>query len=128
MKFGGTRKWIVIDHQASSLFDVISGGSFTPTNVTQTKWKSLIEKATLEEYRNIQGFNIDIPGKQKSKKMRMRIGLLACKEEKCSSCIGFGVSITGCGGQSKTTACGSVHACHGAIQNNNKAFGYILVQ
>ena len=127
MKFDRARKWIVIGHQASSLFDVISGGSFTPTNVTQTKWKSLIEKATLEQYRNIQGFNIDIPGKEQSNKMRMRIGLLACKENKCSSCIGFGVSITGCGGQWKTTACGSVHACHG-YQNNNDAFGFILVQ
>jgi hypothetical protein len=128
---GGTEadtKWIAIDHQASSLFDVIANGTFTATNIAKSKWKSLIVGSSLQQNCNKQGFNI--PVGQSNRKMYVRIGLVAndandCKT--CNSCIGFGISITGCFGAVKKKACGSIHAC-GNLQNNIAAFGYILVQ
>ena len=138
-------QWITIDQKASSLFNVISDGNFTPTNISLSKWKSLIQKSTLQEYRNKQGFNI--PGRQQDGKILVRIGLLACRKKncescnsetkcnscecnlfECNSCIGFGAAITGCCGASKEKACGSIHACRAGTQNNIDAFGYILVQ
>ncbi|CAB4000290.1 Hypothetical predicted protein, partial [Paramuricea clavata] len=99
---GGTEtdiKWIVIDHQASSLFDVIAKGKFTATNITKSKWKSLIHGSSLQENCNTQGFNIR--GGRHNRRMYVRIGLVANGENdcnSCNSCIGFGVSITGCNG------------------------------
>jgi hypothetical protein len=121
-------KWIAIDHQASSLFDVIAYDNFTATNITKSKWKSLINGSTLQQNCNTQGFNIR--GGQSNRKMYVRIGLVANNEtdcNTCNSCIGFGISITACDGHVKKKACGSIHAC-GNLQNNIAAFGYILVQ
>ncbi|CAB4032324.1 Hypothetical predicted protein, partial [Paramuricea clavata] len=104
-------KWILIDHEASSLFDVIAEDNFTATNITKSKWQSLIYGSSLQENCNIQGFNIR---GGESRKMYIRIGLVAndqndCKT--CNSCIGFGISIPGCYGLVQKKACGSIHAC-----------------
>jgi hypothetical protein len=128
---GGTGtepKWIAIDQQASSLFDIIAEDKFTATNITKSKWRSLIIGSSLQAYCNKEGFNIR--GGQSNTKMYVRIGLVANKENQCdtcSSCIGFGVSITGCRGGVKKKACGNIHACYG-YQTSIAAFGYILVQ
>ncbi|CAB4042883.1 Hypothetical predicted protein, partial [Paramuricea clavata] len=115
---GGTEtdtKWIAIDHQARSLFNVIANGTFTATNITKSKWKSLIDASSLQENCNTQGFNIR--GGYSYMRMYVRIGLVANNENNCNtcnSCIGFGTSITGCGGYVHKKACGSIHACHTA--------------
>ncbi|CAB4035722.1 Hypothetical predicted protein, partial [Paramuricea clavata] len=94
-------KWIAIDHEASSLFDVIANDViFTATNITKPKWKSLVNGSSLQKYCNKQGFNIRED--QSTRKSYVRIGLVAndandCKT--CNSCIGFGTSITGCDGK-----------------------------
>ena len=122
-------KWIAIHHQASSLFDVIADGNFTTTNISKSKWKSLIDDSTLQQYCNIQGFNIR--GGYYYRRMYVRIGLVANNVKHCNtcnSCIGFGASITGsCNYHMKKKACGSIHAC-GHYPKNIAAFGYILVQ
>jgi hypothetical protein len=121
-------KWIAIEHQASSLFDVIAYNNFTATNITKSKWQSLINGLTLQQNCNVQGFNIR--GGQSNRKMYVRIGLVANDEndcKTCNSCIGFGTSIIGCGGDVKKNACGNIYACHDN-QTNIAAFGYILVQ
>jgi hypothetical protein len=121
-------KWIAIDHQASSLFDVIADDNFTATNITKSKWKSLINGSSVQQNCNTQGFNIR--GGESNWKMHVRIGLVANDEtdcNTCNSCIGFGISVTACGGRVKKKACGNIHACKN-LQNDIAAFGYILVQ
>ena len=133
MKVGGSAetdtKWIAIDHQASSLFDVIADGNFTATHITKSKWESLIDDSTLHQYCNIQGFNIR--GRYYYRRMHVRIGLVANQQNDCNtfnSCIGFGASITACNSRVNKKACGSIyHAC-GYYPDNIAAFGYILVQ
>jgi hypothetical protein len=132
MKVGGgaetNTKWITIDHQASSLFDVIADGNFTATNISKSKWKSLIDDSTLQQYCNIQGFNIR--GGYSHWRMYVRIGLVANQQNDCNtcnSCIGFGASITRCYNHATKKACGSIHACVD-YPNSITAFGYILVQ
>ena len=133
MKVKENKQWITIGQKASSLFNVISDGNFTQTNISLSKWKSLIHNSTLQACPYKQGFNI--PGGQEHGKILVRIGLLACEKENCKqynrhncySCVGFGAAIKGCGDASKTKACGSIHACYG-YQNNIEAFGYILVK
>ena len=121
-------KWIAINHEASSLFDVIADDNFTATNITKSKWKSLIDGLSVQEYCNKQGFNIR--GGQSNRKMYVRIGLVANEANDCNtcnSCIGFGTSITGCDDEVRRSACGNIHACH-STNINTAAFGYILVQ
>ncbi len=120
--------WIAIHHKASSLFNVIAAGKFTPTNVAKSKWRLLIADSSLQQDCNRQGFNIR--GGNHHRRMYVRIGLVAnngniCNS--CNSCIGLGASITGCDSKVRRRACGNIYAC------NNKnidtpAFGYILVQ
>ena len=120
--------WVVIDHEASSLFEVIANDNFTATNITKSKWNSLISGSSLQQYCIIQGFNIR--GGKSKRKIYVRIGLVANQESHCNSfnsCIGFGTLVKGCKGSVKKKACGSIHDC-GYYQNNIAAFGYILVQ
>jgi hypothetical protein len=119
-------KWIVIEHQASSLFNVIANGTFTATNIT--KWKSLIKASSLQEKCKKQGFNIH--GGQDDRKMYVRIGLVANQQnhcETCNSCIGFGYSITGCDGKVRRRSFGNIYVCDFSVRID-AAFGYILVQ
>jgi hypothetical protein len=121
-------KWIVIEHQASSLFNVIANGTFTATNITKSKWKLLIKDSSLQEKCNKQGFNIH--GGRHDRKMYVRIGLVANQQdhcESCNSCIGFGISITGCDGEVRRKSFGNIYVC-GYTSRNDAAFAYILVQ
>ena len=121
-------KWIAIDHEASSLFNLIANGKFTAANIKKSKWESLIDGSSLQQNCNKQEFNIG--GGNSNKRMYLRIGLAANEQndcKTCNSCIGFGTSITGCDGKVRDRACGNVHVCR-EHQNNIAAFGYILVQ
>ena len=128
---GGTKtntKWIAINHQASSLFNVIANGTFTATNINRSKWQSLIKGSSLQEKCNKEGVNIH--GGRNDRKMYVRIGIVANDNRycnSCNSCIGFGTSITGCDDKVRKMACGNIHAC-GRKDKNTPAFGYILVQ
>jgi hypothetical protein len=122
-------KWIVIEHQASSLFNVIANGTFTGTNITKSKWKLLIKGSSLQEKCNKQGFNIH--GGRHDRKMYVRIGLVANQQNdcnSCNSCIGFGISITGCDGIVRRMSFGNIIYVCGFSGRNDAAFGYILVQ
>ena len=131
MKVNGNTKWIVLNHQASSLFDVIADvKTFTKTNVGKPSWKSLIVTSSLQQNCFKEGFNIN--GGRSDRKMYVRVGLVADNGHDCSSCnsfIGFGASITGCDGKVKLKACGNVYACRSKENDVNIAgFGYIFVQ
>ena len=124
MKKGDHRsiKWIGINHEANSLFEVIANRKFTETSIGRKHWKSLISGSTLQTYCNKEGFNIN-PGR----KTHVRIGLVANNENDCHSCnsgIGFGASVRGCGENVKDIACGNVYKCVSHLP----VFGYILVQ
>ena len=122
-------KWIAIEHQASSLFNVIAGDTFTETDINKSKWKSLIKGSSLQNNCNKEGFNIR-EEQYNNRKSYIRIGLVANQEDDCdtcNSCIGFGTSITGCDDRVRRKACGNIHACWNT-DKNIAAFGYILVQ
>ena len=128
MKVNDDTKWIVINHQASSLFDVIAGGTFEDINVGKNKWLSLMDNSVLYEYRVREGFNI----RRESNRFQVRIGMKSNKENKgCTGCvksyIGFGMTVLGCDDVIQTT-CGNIAICSETNNKNTAAFGYILVQ
>ena len=130
MKVNGVTKWIVIDYQASSLYNVIADGDFKHTNVGKNAWLFLMEGSRLQENCDEEGFNINRES-YRSAHLKVRIGIMAnnqndCKS--CNSCIGFGTSVRGCGGQIRNTTCGNIAICNELNNKNTPAFGYIFVQ
>ena len=58
INIGEVTNWFAVRHQASSLFDVITGGNSMKTTVGKSAWKSLIVGSVLQENCNEEGFNI----------------------------------------------------------------------
>ncbi len=138
MKVNGVTKWIVIDHQASSLYNVIAPGTFQDTNIGKEAWKSLYDGSRFQENCNKEGFNIESinPNTGEKSYMKVRIGFVANNQEHCESCdtcVGFGTAARGCwnyndDGTVRNTTCGYVAICGHYNNKNTAAFGYILVQ
>ena len=133
MKVNNVTKWIVIDHKASSLFDVIADGVFKNTTVGKDKWSSLMDGLLSEENDNVEGFNIDIPDIPESPTahLKVRIGMILAKPNycnSCDSCFGFGTLVRGCDGETRKTTCGNITVCDELDNKNTAAFGYIFVQ
>ena len=131
MKANGITNWIMIDHQSSSLFDVIEGGTSTKTSLRRNTWKSLIAGSFLQSNCNDEGFNLKCASGDVY--THVRIGIVANNEESCDTCdsyIGFGASFNGCGVQS--TLSGNLAVCsyvsHYDSDTYINTFGYILVQ
>ena len=137
MKVNNVTKWIVIDHRASSLFNVIADGTFQKTTAGKEAWKSLINGSSLQIYCNLEGFDIQ----KKNNRINVayinaRIGIVANNQDdckSCDSCIGFGITARGCGGslddgKVKTSTCGNIATCSHYNNKDTAAFGYILVQ
>ena len=128
MKVNDVTKWTVINHQASSLFN-IADGVFENTKLGNNTWLSLMGGSRLQENCNKEGYNINIPG-HGSSYLKARIGIIANNQndcETCNSCIGFGTSIDGCHGEIKTTR-GNIAICGRLDDKNTSAFGHIFVQ
>ena len=140
MKVNGVTKWIVIDHQASSLFNVIANGAFKQTRARKEAWRSLIDGSLFQRNCNKEGFNIESMNLGSSHKsyMMVRIGFVTNNQyhcESCDPCIGFGTAARGCSnymdadnGTVRNTTCGYITICGHYNNNNTAAFGYILVQ
>ncbi len=139
MKVNGVVKWIVIDHQASSLFNVIADGAFRKTTAGKEAWKSLIDGSGFQQNCNKEGFNVESINSGSSYKsyMKIRIGFVANNQDHCGSCdtcIGFGTTVRGCSGVDwddgtvRNTQCGYIAICSNFNNENTAAFGYILVQ
>ena len=127
MKVNNVTKWIVIDHQQSSLLKVIKEGEKSK-DVERNKWLSLMDGSRLQEKCNKQGFNIK--GDNNSH-LKLRIGIIADNQNNCksfASCIGFGTSVRGCDGKTRKTTCGNIAICGQLDNKNTAAFGYIFVQ
>ncbi len=137
MKVKGVTKWIVIDHHARSLYNVMANGSFQNTTAGKEAWKSLIiDDSSLQRKCNLEGFNIKKPNKYyEGAYINARIGIVANNQgdcESCDSCIGFGITARGCGrilddGSVKTSTCGNIAICGKFNNTDTAAFGYILV-
>jgi hypothetical protein len=134
MKVKNVTKWIEVDHQASSLFDVIADGVFKRTWVGKNKWKSLIDHSLLQEKCNKEGFNFQRNFNHRNNGklyMKIRIGLPANNENDCKtpdSCIGFGISTRLCFGRIGSTTCGGIMFDCWVSDKNVTAFGFILVK
>ena len=135
MKVNNVTKWIVIDHQASSLFNVIEGRGFEETAVGKDNWLSLIDGGELQKYCNKEGFNVENRGHQTHNPdgyIKVRIGIIANNKDHCNSCdscIGFGTSAIGCKFDNirvRNTTCGNIGIC--SHNMNTATFGYILVK
>ena len=130
MKVNNVTKWIVINYNASSLFDVIADGVFINTTAGKNKWLSLMDGALLQENCKVEGFNINIAGFRKSH-LKVRIGIISSHQNdcrNCNSCLGFGTSLRGCDGHEiRNTTCGNIAICH-LNNTNTPTFGYIFVQ
>ena len=132
MKVKSITKWIEVDHPASSLYDVISDGTFKSTNAGKNKWKSLIDDSALQENCDEEGFNFKKKhGILWSNYIKIRIGLAANNENDCESpdsCIGFGISVGGYR-DGKSTSCGNLRFCCWPRRKKNvPAFGFILIK
>ncbi len=137
MKVNNVTKWIVIQHEASSLFNVIADGKFSETNAGKEVWKSLIDGSALQENCNKEGFNVQVKNNAyEVAYVNVRVGLVANNQKNCysvDSTIGFGTSVRGCGacrddGKVRNTTCGNISFCGKINNTNTAAFGYILVQ
>jgi hypothetical protein len=133
MKVDGAIKWIALNYTTNSLHSVIEDGTFKETTVGKEAWKSLIDGLSLQEYCNVEGFNIQgvYTHKEWQWNMNIRIGVVANNEkncDSCDSCIGFGTSVGGCENDVRSTTCGNMAVCHQLNNKNTAAFGYILVQ
>ena len=58
MKVNGVTKWIVINRQATSLFNVIADEDRKDTTAGKDPWRSLMDSSLLDKYCNREGFNI----------------------------------------------------------------------
>ena len=103
MKVNNFTKWIVINHNASSLFDVIADGVFKNTTAGKIKWLSLIDNGELQTGCNREEFNLENLHNTTHNPdgyIKVRIGIISnslpldCNT--CDSCIGFGISAIGC--------------------------------
>ncbi|CAH3185630.1 unnamed protein product, partial [Porites evermanni] len=115
-------KWISLSYSGSSLWHVISNGTYIPTNLTAGEWKKLLDNSKIWENCTQQGFNSG------NENARARIGI-AGDEFRCGaenpfkSRIGFGASGNWYG-MNNDNSCGNEYEGKVSIV----AFGYIFVQ
>ena len=137
MEVQGAKKWIVIEHQASSLFDLIVDSAFKQTTLGPGVWKTLVDNPSLQNKCNREGFNVESINTAYNYNafIKVRIGIVANNQDgcnSCDSCIGFGVSLRGCNGLDtiviRRTTCGNMAICGHFENKDTPAFGYIFVQ
>ncbi|CAH3143014.1 unnamed protein product [Porites lobata] len=122
--------WILVNHSAVSLHDLLSNNNYTQTQVGRATWKSLVNKSSLQNNCNMEGFNV-VSHTGKDNSAITRIGIISNNENDCSSCnsrIGFGSA--GSRGQQKgSNSCGN--EAGNFADNGEKHFKancYIFVQ
>ena len=127
MTVNGDRKWMMLDYEASSLYNLIADGQYRGTSAGKGTWMSLIAGSSLQLNCNREGFNIYF---SYSSRMYARLGLVGNNENDCNTCdswIGFGAYYYGCG-SSAHQACGNRAFCATERVVDIPAFGYLLVQ
>ena len=128
MKIGNQTNFMSINRQASSLYYLIADGLYRPTALGRNYWKTLIgSQASLQLNCNREGFNIVCDRPNTNNHARARIGILANRENYCTSVdskIGFGMQ----GIPDDSNTCGNAAKEGDNGPKQIKSFGYILVQ
>ena len=127
MKTGGFKSWQKLSYVADSLYSLIRGDVYHPTNIGRDAWKKLVPGSSLQRNCNKEGFNVRI-SKDKGPS-RVRIGIIGNQENDChspDSRIGIGGAGTHCG-QDNSNSVGNTAKCHPDNGNKNiKSFGYVF--
>ena len=129
MTVNSDRRWMVLNYEASSLYNLIADGQYRNTTAVKNTWKSLIASSALQEKCNLQGFNINKSWTYNTNIMKARLAFAANNEDDCESpdsWIGYGVRYIGWQVDIHL-ACGN-HVGYGKPRKHIPAFGYILVQ
>ena len=123
MKVNNVTNSILLNHNASSLYNVIADGNYIETNAGREEWLSLIKGASLQQKCNKEGFNLQLHN------MNLRIGFAGNNQDNCGTCdsfIGFGIyKRRGINNEWKWSS-GNIN-----LQGSwrfLKSFGYIFVQ
>ena len=87
MTVNGDRKWMMLDYEASSLYNLMEDGQYRKTTAGRPAWYSLIAGSSLQPNYNKEGFGVFDNGL-----VKMRIGFTANNNNDClspDSCIGL---------------------------------------
>ena len=94
MSRNGVTNWILVNYAATSLYNVIAGGSYHATSVGKKEWESLIHRSRVQWHDNKEGFNV----KFSHDNLKLRIGVAGKNYrqycETCDSVIGFGIAMS----------------------------------
>jgi hypothetical protein len=123
LQVAGATNYLVLPQAGSSLFALMSSGTYTPTSVGRLAWKSLIANSSLQSNCNQEGFN---SGSQFG---ACRIGILGNQENDCNtpdSFLGFGCNLNGGSFTVGNYANGQWQPDNGG--KSTPAFGYVLVR
>ena len=122
MKVNDVTNWILLNHNASSLYNAIADGKYTETNAGRAEWLSLIKGASLQPKCNKEGFNPPLHA------MKLRIGFAGNNEKNCNtsdSLIGFGIKTNR---KPQIWSSGNINFQPPGNRTFLKSFGYIFVQ
>ena len=132
MDYYGTKNWIHLPYNATSLKDIFTGSVYKPTALGRSVWKSLVPGSSLQLNCNREGFNVN---KDNGLKF-VRIGIMGSNNLNCGSAatsyIGFGGKWNNnnvCDPLVLGVSCGNSASCN--ADNGEKmlsTFGYILIQ
>ena len=125
MKTSGITKWLRLDYEAKSLYDVIHDNAYKATHLGRNAWKNLIRGSSLQSHCNKEGFNVYY------KATMARIGIISNQENDCKSPdsrIGFGTGGSHCGQNDKNSAGNEARCRPDNGDKSIKSFGYIFAQ
>ncbi|CAB3989344.1 Hypothetical predicted protein, partial [Paramuricea clavata] len=139
MKYGSRLRAFSFSYPASSLHSLIADGNYRQTRLGRAQWKSLISGSSLQRNCNQEGFNVD--RLTKSLIVKVRLGIIANKENGCASPDSF-VGLGAEGGvnypkgwtwcrssYTSANAAGNLAQCGADNGNKNaRAMAYILVR
>ena len=123
MTWNDITNWILVNYTATSLFSVIADGNYRETDASRAEWMSLINSASLQDFCNKEGFNVQCS----STWPKSRIGILGNGVNNCGWCdsvIGLGVEMMGWKWSSGNIDYTPSHTRDEKL----KTFGYIFVQ
>ena len=131
MKINGQMRFIVINRNANSLYELIADEVYRSTNLGRDTWKSLIgPEASLQYNCEREGFNAK--GDMRFYLSKARIGIIGNQDNDCNSPdsrIGFGTGGEGHESIYGENTCGNEAAWTSDNGDQSiRAMGYILVQ
>ena len=131
MKINGQKRFIFINREANSLYELIADEIYRSTNLGRDIWKSLVgPEASLQYNCEREGFNAK--GDKRFYLSKARIGIIGNQDNDCDSPdsrIGFGTGGEGHSSIYGENTCGNEAAWSSDNGDESiRAMGYILVQ